>query len=154
MNKFLLAGVLACLMILNVQAQTAFDDNFADNKPLREYFAADANNENKSIIYLFYNGEQCFDCPQTIEMVENLYNEEYAELYSLFVIDYTQDNGFDYAQTYDLFAPLALVLVKIQNGEMLGYRKLNDLNIQSGDNEFYTRYLSEEINNFLGDSDI
>ncbi len=153
MNKFLLAGVFACLMILNVQAQTAFDENFASNEPLQEYFAADANNENKSIIYLFYNGEQCFNCPQAIEMIENLYNEEYAGVYSLFVIDYTQDDGFDYAQAYDLFAPLAVVLVKIQNGEMLGYRKLNDIHVQAGNNEFYARYLSEQIDDFLRNSD-
>ena len=153
MDKFLLAGIFACLMILNVQAQTAFDESFADNEPLQEYFAADADNENKSIIYLFYNGERCFDCLQAIEMVENLYNEEYAELYSLFVIDYTQDDGFDYAQAYDLFAPFVVVLVKIQNGEMLGYRKLNDIHVQAGNTEFYARYLSEEIDNFLGSSD-
>ncbi len=53
MDKIFWAGVLVCLMIFNVQAQTVFDESFSESQPLREYFVADEKNYNKLIIYFF-----------------------------------------------------------------------------------------------------
>lgn len=153
MDKLFFAGVFTCLMILNVQAQSVFDENFADSQPLEEYFAADKANYNKSIIYLFYNGQQCYECPQAIELAEEVYNDEFAGLYSLFVIDYTDEDGFNYAEAYDLYTPLAMVMVKISNGEMLGWHKINNLQDFADDEDYFTKYLTGQINDFLAHDD-
>ena len=104
-------------------------------------------------IYLFYNGQQCYECPQAIELAEEVYNDEFAGLYSLFVIDYTDEDGFNYAEVYDLYTPLAMVLVKISNGEMLGWHKINNLQNFADDEDYFTKYLSGQINDFLAHDD-
>ncbi len=151
MKQLFLAFVLVALVYVSVWAQPAFEGNFAPNQPLNEYFAAQDGNKNKSIIYIFYNGNQCYQCPETIALTEQIYNQYYAGKYSLFVIDYQNDEEYDFINAYNLSAPLSVVLVKVQDGQSLGYQKIaNPQNLIEA-SEDYEQYLTERINNFLGD---
>ena len=57
MKQLVLAALLVATTYLAVWAQPAFEGNVAPSEPLEEYFAAQDGNENKSIIYIFYNGD-------------------------------------------------------------------------------------------------
>jgi len=144
---------MTAAMILSVstaRAQPAFEGNFPPGQPLQEYFAAEDENYNKSIIYIFYNNDECYQCPQTIELTEQIFNRYYNGRYSLFVINYAEDDMYNFAGAYRLDAPLSIVLVKISDGESLGWQKIDNPQNLIEATEDYTQYLTERINNFLG----
>lgn len=150
MKQLILAAILVATAYLSVWAQPAFEGNVAPNTPLEEYFAAEDGNQNKSIIYIFYNGNQCYQCPETIALTEQIYNRYYNGKYSLFVINYENDEEYDFINAYHLSAPLSIVLVKIDQGQTLGYQKIpNPQNLIDSPMD-YTQYLTERINDFLG----
>jgi hypothetical protein len=152
MKRFLLSITLLAIMIYPVYAQLAFNNgSYPINEPLAEYFAAENQNYNKSIIYIFFNNDNdCYECPQAVDVTEQIYNQYYREKYSMFVINYAEDNEYDFAQAYNLNSPLAIVLVKIDNGNVLGYKKISNPQnmIQLG--EDYILYLRQQIDNYLG----
>lgn len=150
-QKMLLGAAFLAANIGIAQAQPVFEGNYPLNQPLEEYFAAQDENYNKSIIYIFYNNDtDCYQCPQTIELTEQIFNQYYNGTYSLFVINYEEDEEYDFASAYGLTEPLAIVLVKISNGQNLGYVKLpNPQNMLSTGQDF-TNYLTEQINSYLG----
>lgn len=150
-QKMLLGAAFLAANISVSQAQPVFEGNYPLNQPLEEYFAAQDENYNKSIIYIFYNNDtDCYQCPQTIELTEQIFNQYYNGTYSLFVINYEEDDESDFASAYELTEPLAIVLVKISNGQNLGYVKLpNPQNMLSTGQDF-TNYLTEQINSYLG----
>lgn len=132
-------------------ANLQYEGGISGNQPLSEYFAAENQNYNKSIIYIFYNGNECYECPETIALTEQIYNQYYANRYSLFVIDYQNDFEYDFIAAYDLHEPLVIVLVRIEDGQSVGYKKIsNPQNIFNAP-EDYTQYLTSEINEYLGD---
>lgn len=143
---------LLCLNTFDANAQLEYQGSFSANQPLEEYFAAEDQNYNKSIIYIFYNGDECYQCPQTIALTEEIYNQYYAGRYSLFVIDYENDDEYDFIEAYNLNEPLSIVLVKIQDGESLGYHKIsNPQNLYEAP-EDYTQYITQVINDYLGEN--
>ena len=91
MEKLFWAGIFTCLMILNVQAQSVFDENFADSQPLEEYFAADKANYNKSIISLSEILELFFE--------NHDYSVVYPKRYAS-VIYYTEDEQREESEYY------------------------------------------------------
>lgn len=150
MKQLFWAAVLVATAYFSVWAQPAFEGNVAPNTPLEEYFSAEDGNQNKSIIYIFYNGSQCYQCPETIALTEQIYNRFYNGKYALFVIDYENDDEYDFINAYNLNAPLSIVLVKIDQGQTLGYQKIvNPQNLINSSTD-YTQYLTERIDNFLG----
>ena len=80
MPTILLIFNLMLLNISNAYSQE-IDDSFANpNQAEAEYFAASPQNQNKSIIYIFYNNSPCESCPQTIELIEQIYNQYYQNI--------------------------------------------------------------------------
>lgn len=150
MKNIWLMAALFCAFITKADAQPVFEGNFSPEQPIQEYFAAQNENYNKSIIYIFYNGDECYQCPQTIALTEEIYNQYYADRFSLFVINYEEDDEYNFAAAYKLDdTPLAIVLVKISDGESLGWRKINNPQNLINSTEDYTNYLTEQIDNFL-----
>ena len=139
-------------MIYPVYAKLAFNSgNYPIGEPLEEYFAAENQNYNKSIIYIFFNNNQdCYHCPQAISLTEQIYNEYYTDKYSMFVINYEEDNEYDFATAYKLNSPLAIVMVKVQDGEVLGYQKISNPQNMLSLGEDYILYLRQQIDNYLG----
>lgn len=141
-----------CLLTFCVHAQPAFEGNYPASQPLAEYFNAETGNRNKSLIYIFYNNEGiCDKCAQTIELTEQIFNQFYNGIYNLFVINYAEDNEYNFAAAYQLYEPLAIVLVKINNGEQIGYEKIANPQQMLIIGYDYTDFLTKKINNFLGE---
>ena len=150
MPTILLIFNLMLLNISNAYSQE-IDDSFASpSQAEAEYFAASPQNQNKSIIYVFYNNSPCESCPQTIEMIESIYDQEYTNLYNLFLINYQNDMENDFIAKYNLQQPLEIVLVQVNDGTEFGYKKLNYLENMISDPISFEEYFTNQINTFLG----
>lgn len=153
MNSFIAAALLTGLMIPAVYAQDFQNqDGFGQAQALQEYFDAAPENANKSIIYVFYNNNDCYGCPQAMDMFEKLYQKRYADVYSLFMIDYQNDQEYDFITQYQLSRPLEVVMVRIQDGAAFGYEKIENLQNMTSDTVSFDDYVSNRIDNFLGDN--
>lgn len=153
MNSFIAAALLTGLMIPAVYAQDFQNqDGFGQAQALQEYFDAAPENANKSIIYVFYNNNDCYGCPQAMDMLEKLYQKRYADVYSLFMIDYQNDQEYDFITQYQLSRPLEVVMVRIQDGAAFGYEKIENLQNMTSDTVSFDDYVSNRIDNFLGDN--
>lgn len=83
-------------------------------------------------------------------MIEQVYNNNFADRYNIFLINYANDQENDFIQTYNLTQPLEVVLVQINDGASFGYRKLENLQDMTSDPVSFNDYLVNQINNFLG----
>ena len=139
-------------MVYPAQAQLVFNpDAYPIGEPIQEYFAAKNQHYTKSIIYVFFNNNDvCFNCPQTIELTEQVYNEYYTDKYSMYVINYQDDNEYDFAYAYKLNSPLAIVLVKIHDGEVWGYQKISNPQYMIQEGADFITYLRKRIDQYLG----
>ena len=150
MPTILLIFNLMLLNISNAYSQE-IDDSFANpNQAEAEYFAASPQNQNKSIIYIFYNNSPCESCPQTIELIESIYDQEYTNLYNLFLINYQNDMENDFIAKYNLQQPLEIVLVQVNDGAEFGYKKLKYLENMISDPISFEEYFTNQVNTFLG----
>lgn len=147
----MLAALLLSVSATTVSAQLAqYEGGYNPSQSLEEYFAASDENENKSIIYVFFNNEPCENCAQAIELIENIYNDYYADEYSLFLINYAEDGDYNFIETYNLSQPLEVVLVRINDGASFGFQKIEDLQNQVDDSAIFTSNFTNEVNDFLG----
>ncbi|MBP5399985.1 MAG: hypothetical protein J6Y53_06215 [Alphaproteobacteria bacterium] len=151
MGKVLLFAIAYLFAIRYVYAQLPqYQGEYDPNQTLQEYFAAEDENYNKSIIYVFYNNNYCYGCPQAIDMLENLYQRKYTNKYSFFIINYQNDEEYNFVATYNLTMPLEVVLVKIEDGNSLGYEKIEYLQDMISDKISFDDYVSYKIDSFLG----
>lgn len=139
-------------LALPLHAQLNYQGEYNSNQNMQEYFSEAYPNYDKSIIYIFFNNNQCYQCPETIALIENVYNQNYASEYNLFVINYQNDQEYNFIQTYNLSQPLEVVLVQVDDGQTLGYKKLENLQDNISDPETFSRDLRYQINSFLGES--
>ena len=149
MYKYLFA-VIAIIFSFNANAQMQFNQD--ENNPINQYIAQDPDNRNKSIIYVFYNSQDCDNCSVAMRLIDNLYNIKFDHKYSLFFIDYYKDQEADFIQRYNLNAPLEVVLVKINDGASFGYKKVSNLQNMTSDVNSFDQYLDYQINSFLGNN--
>ena len=151
MFKFLLFIVAYLFAIGYSYAQLPqYQGEYNPNQTLQEYFAAENENYNKSIIYAFYNNNYCYGCPQAMVMLEELYQNEYADKYSFFMIDYQTDDEYNFIEKYNLTKPLEVVLIKIEDGNALGYEKIEDLQNKISDKASFDNFVRYKIDSFLG----
>ena len=151
MQKLLWAFLLGISIILPLHAELSYQGEYNPNITLEEYFNEAYPNPKKSIIYVFYNdvNMSCENCPQTIELIEQVYNDNFQNDYSLFIIDYGNDDEYNFIQTYQLNQPLEVVLVRVDDGAEFGYKKLENLNYQISDTASFQDNLKFQINSFL-----
>ncbi len=133
-----------------LSAQVYNTDGYMPNQVSEEYFSESETNYDKSIIYIFFNNEPCYTCAQTISMIEEVYNENFIDEYNLFMINYQNDQENNFIEMYNLSLPLEVVLVRIDDGAALGYRKLDNLTNMISDPISFSEYFTEEVENFLG----
>lgn len=152
MNSFIAAALLTGLIPAVYAQDFQNQDGFGQAQALQEYFDAAPENANKSIIYVFYNNNDCYGCPQAMAMFEKLYQKRYADVYSLFMIDYQNDQEYDFINQYQLSRPLEVVMVRIQDGAAFGYEKIENLQNMTSDTVSFDDYVSNRIDNFLGDN--
>ena len=152
MQKALWAFLLGLCFTYNLHAELTYEGEYDPNMTLQEYFEKAYPNPQKSIIYVFYNdvNMSCENCPQTIELIEQIYNNNYQNDYSLFVIDYGNDQEYNFIETYHLKKPLEVVMVRVDDGATFGYKKLENLNYQISDPLSFGDNLKFQIDSFLG----
>lgn len=145
---FLLLALL--LFSLSAKAQLNYNESYNPEQNLQEYFQEANPNYNKSIIYVFYNDNPCETCPQAMEMIEQVYNQNYQGIYNLILINYQDDQEYNFIETYNLSKSLEVVLVKVDDGATFGYNKVEGLQNMVFDPTGFNEFLQNRINTFLG----
>lgn len=149
-KQLLTIAFLSGLLPHALHAQVQNTDGYMPNQGLQEYFSADDTNYDKSIIYVFFNNQPCYSCADAIEMIEEIYNNKFINRYSMFLINYADDDENNFVNTYQLSQPLEVVLVRIDDGASFGYKKLDNLENMTSDPVSFNDYFSNQVNNFLG----
>lgn len=126
-----------------------YEGEYNPNQSLQGYFNEAYPKYPKSIIYLFYNSEQCDNCPQAMEMIKEVYNQYYLNKYSFYVVNYQTDLEYDYVQAYNLTEPMVVVMVRIENNASTGFEKITGLQNQIYDPISFSKDLRFRINGFL-----
>ena len=143
---------LLCAAIILSAAFTAraqYINSSGGNSFIRQYVEQSEDNWNKPIIFVFYNNGPCENCPQAMHMIYDVYQQYYADQYSYFEIDYAEDGENQFAVDYDLFAPLSIVLVDINDGMARGYEKIDNPQQWLDVPRFFEDKLTTRINNFF-----
>ena len=139
-------GMLYCAFYRDAAAQ--FLNTLGENPDIREYVESSEYNWNRPIIYIFYNSQiGCEICPQAIEEIYQIYQQNYADTCSLFEIDYSND--FQMKIAYDLSQPLSIVVVLINDGMARGYYKIDNPQDMLLDRFNMRETIINQINNFL-----
>lgn len=150
--KNYIIGALALSFVLGLAANAQIEntDGYMPNQNMQEYFDESNANYNKSIIYVFFNNQPCYQCAAAIEMIEKVYDQNFIDQYNMFIINYQNDQENDFIDTYNLSKPLEVVLVKINDGASFGFEKLENLQDQISDPVSFKDYFVSAVNNFLG----
>lgn len=152
MHKILWGLLIGLAIAMPLHAELTYEGGYNPDQNMEEYFQEFQPDYNKSIIYIFYNNEPCDACPQTIAMIEDVYNQYYSDQYSLFIINYQNDQEYNFIETYNLSQPLEVVLVRVDDGQTFGYKKLQDipaLASEVSDPNSFSRDLRYQIDGFL-----
>ncbi len=153
MLKFICAGLLALGIISNAQAELYYEGGYNPNLTLQQQLAADNPYYPRPIIFVFYNNNPCYECPQTIELIEDVYNANYQGIYDFYIINYQDDLNYNFIQNYNLSQPLEVVLQQVVDGQMTNFRKLEYLQNQISDPTSFFDNLTYQINSFLGEEE-
>lgn len=127
----------------------AQDNNILQTEVEEQYFQQQNQNLDKPIIYIFFNNQPCPTCPQAIDMIETVYNQNYLNNYSLFLINYDEENNAGFIQQYGLSNPLEVVMVDVQNGEEVGFQKIEGLQDMTPNPEAFNEYFTTQVNGYL-----
>ena len=151
MQKLLWAFLLGFAVILPLHAELTYQGKYNPNMTLQEYFQTAYPHNDKPIIYVFYNDTNmtCENCAQTIELIEQVYDNNFQNQYSLYIIDYGNDDEYNFIETYQLSQPLEVVLVQVDDGAEFGYKKIEGLNYQTSDPISFADNLKYQIESFL-----
>ena len=134
LKKILCAAVLLILPVF-ARAQLIYQPKYVPNQSLQQYFQ---------------NGTPCYECQQTMDLINQIYHKYYTGLYDLHFVNYETDTEYDYMQAYKLTEPLSLVMVRVSDGAMFGAKKLTGLQNRISDPVSFSDYLTNQINSFLG----
>lgn len=152
MYKLFWGFLIGLAIAMPLHAELTYEGGYNPNQNLEEYFQEAYPNYDKSIIYVFYNNNECYACPKTIEMIEQVYNQYYQNQYSLFIINYQNDNEYNFIETYNLSQPLEVVMVQVNDGATSGYKKIENISAleeETSDPVSFSKDLRYQIDNFL-----
>lgn len=111
------------------------------------YIAPQAQTKPEALI--FYNSANpCEDCDKAINLTIKILRQNYLDKIHTYLINLNQHPEF--ISVFQLQGPLALVIVRIDDGASFGYRKLESLQSRIISPSDYQTELTEFINNFLG----
>ena len=134
--------------ILETEAEEEYFQQ--ENQQQQQAAQAQEQNPSQSVIYIFFNNQPCQTCPQAIEMIEEVYNQNFLNNYALYTINYGEDTNAGFAQTYGLSNPLEVVMVDVANGEVQGYQKIEGLQDMISAPQAFDQYFISQINGYLG----
>lgn len=148
LKKIIYLGFLWCFTADFAHAQ--YVDLSGTTGFIRQYVEESPENWNTPIMFVFYNGnEYCPTCPQAINMIYNLYSQNFSDRMNIFEIDYATDDEFNMRIAYELSQPLSIVVVRINDGMSRGYYKIDNPQDMTDDPFYFNENITERINNFL-----
>ena len=151
MSKFISLCLLGTILAQPVQAALVYQGEYNPNQSMQEYFNASYYNYSKPIIFVFFNNDPCYDCGETANLIQQIYEQNYQGKYSFFIINYQNDQEYNFTSNYNLSRPLEVVLQNVEDGQALGFEKLNDLPNMTSAPVSFADYLTYRINSFFGD---
>ena len=141
--------ILSLALLLGANRAMA-QDNMLQLETEEQYFQENNQNPDKSIIYVFFNNQPCPSCPAAMDMIEEVYNQNFLNNYSLFMIDYSEDNNAGFVQSYNLSQPLEVVMVYVDDGQFQGYQKIEGLQDMTNSPQAFGEYFTTQVNGYLG----
>ncbi len=141
--------LLALFVSFPAAAQVENTDGYMPSQGLQPYFDESNPNYDKSIIYVFFNNQPCYECAQAVEMIEQSYNQNFIDTYNMFLINYENDGENNFIETYQLSQPLEVVMVRVDDDADFGYKKIEGLQNMTTDPTSFNEYFVEQVNNFL-----
>ena len=99
--------------------------------------------------YVFYNNQECGRCAQAMEMIYDIYQNDYSDEFSYFEINYEVSGEGEFQYDYQLSQPLSIVLLRINDGLARGYYKIDNPQFWVEDPNFFRDRIVSAINNFL-----
>ena len=100
-------------------------------------------------IYIFFNNQPCPNCPQAIEMIEEVYNQNYLNNYDLFLINYAEDTNSGFIEEYNLTNPLEVVMVDVENATPIGFQKIEGLQNMTNNPTAFNQFFTTQVNGYL-----
>ena len=151
MQKTLWAFLIALAVIMPLRAELYYEDGYNPDQSQQAYFNEAYPHFEKSIIYVFYNDVymSCQNCAQTIDLIEQVYKQNYQNQYNLFIINYGENDEYNFISAYELREPFEVVLVRISDGTPMGFKKLENLNYQISDPYSFEQNIKYQIESFL-----
>lgn len=151
MSKIFTYVLLLCAVAIPLRAELTYEGGYNPAQTMAEYENAAYPEYSDSIIYVFYNSQTCYNCPETIKLIEEVYDQNFQSKYEFFIIDYFEDNEYNFMQTYNLGAPVSMVLQRIEDREPGAWRKFDNLQNMTSDPVSFQENIRFQINNFLGE---
>lgn len=151
MQKLLWAFLLGFAVVLPLRAELVYEGGYNPYQSQQSYFNETNPSLNKSIIYIFYNDVYmtCQNCAQTIALIEQVYQQNYQNLYDLYIINYGENDEYNFISAFELQKPFEVVLERVNDGTPMGYKKLEGLNYQTSDPYSFEQNLKYQIDSFL-----
>ena len=149
MLKKIFLLIVFCAMAAVYNAWAQFIDLSGNNPAIKEYVEASPENWNRPIMYVFYSNRYCYQCVKAMDMIYNIYEENYADTMSLFEINYTLDDEYQFRLDYNLSQPISIVIVRIRDGISQGYYKIDNPQEWTDDPFYFKQNIITQINNFL-----
>lgn len=151
MKIFLLLMLGIVFFSSNAQAELIYQGGYNPNLSFEQYTEAAYPKPQRSIIYIFTSNAQCTGCQQAANLIQQIYDDTYTNVYDLQAINYDTDQEYNYIQAYQLDKPFEVVLVKAADGEALGYKKLDNLQNMVSDPISFKDNFEYQINSYLED---
>lgn len=149
MKKILLLLLGVFFASYNVHAELIYQGGYNPDLSFEQYVEAAYPKPQHSIIYIFTNNAQCPGCIQAANLIQQIYDNTYTNVYDLQAINYDTDQEYNYIQAYQLDKPFEVVLVKVEDGETLGYKKLDNLQNMVSDPISFKDNFEYQVNSYL-----
>ena len=151
MLKYFTYLLLFCAMAMPIRAELSYEVGYFPDQTYEEYEKDAYPTYSSSIIYVFYNSQTCYNCPETIKLIEQVYDQNFQNEYEFFIIDYFKDDEYNFVQVYKLDAPVSMVLQRVEDGATGAWRRFDNLQNMTSDQTSFKENILFQINNFLGE---
>lgn len=142
------SGILSLETFAHAQ-QLIYQGGYNPNLSFQQYTEMEYPKPQKSIIYVFYSGVPCAGCQKAMDLIWNIFNTTYDNVYDLQVINYEKDREYNYIEAYQLTEDFVVVLVRVDNGATFGYKKLENLQNQVSDTVSFKDNFTYQVDSFL-----
>ena len=129
--------------------QLIYQGGYNPNLSFQQYTEMEHPRPQKSIIYVFYSGVPCAGCQDAMDLIWNIFNTTYDNVYDLQVINYEKDREYNYIEAYQLTEDFVVVLVLADDGATFGYKKLENLQNQVSDAVSFKDNFTYQVDSFL-----